>query len=72
MPRAKGEREAWEAELNDLPAQIESYQRELLATPVEAQDRRERLRWRIRRDEKRIAELRARLQGGDDDGRRSS
>ena len=61
MPRPTSEREAWEAELHELPAQIATTQRELDATPIEAQDRRERLQWQIRRDEKRMTELRKRL-----------
>jgi hypothetical protein len=34
---------------------------ELDATPVEAQERRERIQWQIRRDKKRVEELRAKL-----------
>jgi hypothetical protein len=65
MPRPKSDREAWEEELNELSALIAERQKELEATRVEDQDRRENLQWRIRRAEKRMADLRARLQGAD-------
>jgi hypothetical protein len=51
MPRPTSDLEAWKEELKELPALIESHQRELDATPVEDQERRENLRWRIRRDQ---------------------
>jgi hypothetical protein len=60
VPRPKSEREAWTEELNALPAQIAEHQRQL-ATPVGDKERRENLAWRIRRDEKRMVELRSRL-----------
>jgi septal ring factor EnvC (AmiA/AmiB activator) len=63
MPRPKSEREAWQEELNELPALIASHQSELDATRVEDKDRRENLQGRIRRDEKRMADLRKRLAG---------
>ena len=63
MPRPKSEREAWQDELNELPALIAGHHSELDATHVEDKDRRENLLWRIRRDEKRMAELRAKLTG---------
>jgi hypothetical protein len=59
MPRPKSEREAWTEELDALPALIAEHQRQLDATPVGDKERREKLRWRIRRDEKRMAEVRA-------------
>jgi hypothetical protein len=40
---------------------MENYERELDGTLVDARDRRERLQWQIRRAEKRMAEVRARL-----------
>jgi hypothetical protein len=46
-----------------LPAHVADYQRELDATPQENRERRERLAWQIRRVEKRMAEVRARLTG---------
>jgi hypothetical protein len=61
MPAPKNDRRALERERDELPAQIETYERELLATPVEAQEKRERLRWQIRRAEKRLDEINARL-----------
>jgi chromosome segregation ATPase len=61
MPAPINERQALERERDELPAQITNYQRELDATPVDAQERRERLQWQIRRVEKRLADLRARL-----------
>ena len=61
MPRPKSEREALEQELNELPVLIANYQRELDVTPVDFQERHERLQWQIRRAEKRMAEIRGRL-----------
>ena len=62
MPRPKTEHQAPEHERNvELPAQLANYQRELDATPVDAQARRERIQWQIRRVEKRMAEVHARL-----------
>jgi chromosome segregation ATPase len=61
MPRPKSDREAWEEELKELTALIAERQRELEATRVEDKDRRENLQWRIRRAEKRMADLRGRL-----------
>jgi hypothetical protein len=56
------ERQAWEHELREeLPAQLAKYQEELAATPPDSRERRERLEWQIRRAEKRLAEVRARL-----------
>ena len=61
MPRPKSEREAWEEELKELTALIAERQKELEATRVEDKERRENILWRIRRAEKRMADLRARL-----------
>jgi hypothetical protein len=61
MPAPKNGRQAMERERDELPGQIETYERELLATPVEAQEKRERLRWQISRAEKRLAEINAKL-----------
>jgi chromosome segregation ATPase len=61
MPRPRAERQAIEEELAELPAQIAKHKREIAATPPQETERRENLEWRIRRDEKRVAELRARL-----------
>ena len=61
MPQPKTGRDAWTEELNDLLALIASYQRELDAAPATATERRERLQWQIRRGEKRLAEIEARL-----------
>jgi hypothetical protein len=61
MPRPKSEREAWEEELKELTALIAERQKELEATRVEDKERRENLLWRIRRAEKRMADLRASL-----------
>ena len=61
MPCPKSDREAWEEELNELSALIAERQKELEATRVEDKERRENLMWRIRRAEKRMADLRARL-----------
>jgi hypothetical protein len=62
MPRSRNEREALEEELAELSIQIGTYQRELDATPIDAQARHEWLTWQIRRAEKRLAEVRTRLE----------
>jgi len=61
----KSERQAWQEELDDWPALISNLQRELAATPAVPRGRREGLEWRIRRAEKRMAELRAWLARAD-------
>jgi hypothetical protein len=63
MPAPTNERQALEREPAKLPGQIAAYQRELDATPAEHKARRERLVWQIRRDQKRMAEVEARLAG---------
>jgi hypothetical protein len=64
MPRPMTDRQAWEHELREeLPAQLAAYRKEVDATPTTFKERRERLEWQIRRAEKRMADLRARLQG---------
>ena len=58
MPRPESEREAWEAELKEFTSLLAQYHRELEATPVANQERRERLRSQpTKRAEKRMAEL---------------
>ena len=62
MPAPTNERQALEREqLDELPAHVTNYQRELDATHQENRERRERLEWQIRRVEKRMAEVHARL-----------
>jgi hypothetical protein len=61
MPAPTNERQTLERERAELPAHVVNYQRELDATPPESRDRRERLAWQIRRVEKRMADLTARL-----------
>lgn len=61
MVRPFNEREAWAQERAELPAQMATWQRDLDATHAENTARRERLAWNIRRDQKRMAELDARL-----------
>jgi hypothetical protein len=61
MPAPSNERQALERERDELPAHVANYQRELDATPIEAQERRERLEWQIRRAQKRMAEVQERL-----------
>lgn len=61
MPAPTSERQALERERAELPAHVVNYRRELDATPQENRERRERLEWQIRRVEKRMAEVRARL-----------
>ena len=48
----------------ELPGQVAAYQRDLAATPAEKKTRREMLEWQIRRAQKRMAEVEARLAGG--------
>jgi hypothetical protein len=54
-----------------LPAQIAELHEALAATPPADKDRREALTWKIRRAEKRLAELAARL-GREDPAERST
>jgi len=63
MPAPTNERQSLERERAELPEQIAAYQRELDATPSENKARRERLEWQIRRVQKRMAEVEARLAG---------
>jgi len=53
--------QALERERAELPGQLAGDQKELDATPPEQRERRERLAWQIRRVEKRMAEVAARL-----------
>jgi hypothetical protein len=48
MPAPMNERQALERELDELPAQLTNYQRELDATPQANRERRERLQWQIK------------------------
>ena len=61
VPAPTNERQALERERDELPSHVTNYQRELDATPQENRERRERLEWQIRRVEKRMAEVHARL-----------
>jgi hypothetical protein len=61
MVRPFNERDAWAQERAELPAQIAALQRDLDATPIGNTPRRDRLTWTIRRAEKRLTELDARL-----------
>jgi hypothetical protein len=63
MQAPTDERRVLERERAELPAHVTAYRRELDATPFEAQERRSRLEWHIRRVEKRMAEVHARLTG---------
>ncbi len=55
------ERRGLELELTELPGQIAGYRRDLGETPAQDKTRREMLEWQIRWDEKRLAEIEARL-----------
>lgn len=57
------ERQALERERAELPGQIAPALAALAATPLSHKARRERLMWQIRRDQKRMAEVEARLAG---------
>jgi hypothetical protein len=60
MPRPMNDRQPWERELREeLPARLAEYQRELDGGPPVT--RRERIEWQIRRVQKRMAEIEARL-----------
>jgi len=63
MPRPTNERQSIERERAELPSQIAAYESELEATPPEHKARRERLAWQLRRAQKRLAEVEARLAG---------
>jgi chromosome segregation ATPase len=63
MPAPTSERQALEHERDELPTHVANYQRELDATPQQNRERRERLDWQIRRIQKRMAEIEARLAG---------
>ena len=63
MPKPVSERHALERERAELPSQLAAYQRELDSTAPEDRARRERLEWQIRRVQRRMAELQARLGG---------
>ena len=58
------ERQALERERAELPTHVANYQRELHATPQEQKERRVRLEWQIRRVQKRMATIQARLTEG--------
>jgi hypothetical protein len=51
MVRSFNEREAWAQERAEMPAQIAATQRDLDSTTAENTARRERLAWKIRRDQ---------------------
>jgi septal ring factor EnvC (AmiA/AmiB activator) len=64
MPRPLNERQSLERERAELPSQIAVYEADLDATPPEHKARRERLAWQLRRAQKRLAEVEARLANG--------
>jgi hypothetical protein len=56
------ERQPWEHESREeLAALLAAHQQELATTPAQNRERREWLKWHIRRVEKRVAEVEARL-----------
>ena len=61
MPRPRWERQSLEEELAELPSQLADYRRELASKPAEDKTRREWLEWHIRRVQKRMADIEARL-----------
>ncbi len=65
MPAPTNERQALERERAELPEQIAATLAELAGTPLDHRARRERLRWQIQRNEKRMAEIEARLAEND-------
>ncbi len=64
MPAPTNERQSLERERAELPSQIAAYEAELDATPPEHKTRREMLAWQLRRAQKRLAEVEARLANG--------
>ena len=64
MPRPMNERQSLEQERAELPSQLAAHQAQLDATSPENKARRERLEWQIRRVQKRMAEVEARLAKG--------
>lgn len=63
MPTPYNDRQALERERDELSAQLADYRREIAATGGEHQERRERLAWQIRRAQKRLGEVEAKLAG---------
>ena len=61
MPTPPTELRSLEQERAELPGQILATQDELIATPAENRDSRERLDWQIRNLRKRLVEVEARL-----------
>jgi hypothetical protein len=64
LPAPTNERQSLERERAELPGQIVAYESELDATSPEHTARRERLVWQLRRAQKRLAEVEARLANG--------
>jgi chromosome segregation ATPase len=63
VPAPYNDRQALERERDELSGQLADYRREIVATGGEYQERRERLAWQIRRTQKRLGEVEARLAG---------
>jgi chromosome segregation ATPase len=61
MPAPTNERQALERERQELPEDLAAYQRELDARAPADKPQRERLAWQIRRVQRRMAEVEARL-----------
>jgi hypothetical protein len=61
MPAPPSERQALERERVELPKEFAGYQAELRATPRDQTARRDRLQWEMRRVQKRMARVAARL-----------
>lgn len=57
MPRTLTDRQRWEEELAELPAQVNKWEKELAALPP-GERRREMYEWMIRRDRLRMETLR--------------
>ena len=66
MPRPLTDRQRWQVELDELPAQIARWEKELAALPAGAR-RRETYEWMIRRDRLRMETLRSWLARGNTD-----
>jgi hypothetical protein len=64
MPRPLTERQRWQEELDELPAQIVRWEKEL-TTLLPGERRREMYEWMIRRDRLRMDTLRSWIERAD-------
>ena len=65
MPKPMTDRQRWQEELAELPAQIARWESDLAKLPPGDRVRREMLDWMTRRDKLRMATLRTWLAAGE-------